>query len=472
MKPQRKTALPARIVIALALSLIGAPASPAFASMELSLEQAVELAVIHNEDLMKAQEDKLLGRERVKEALSAAIPKISGSYAYSYTIDLEYPASMMGDENGGPEAQAAQYSSGGDSGSSMSSLGLFSFADHSHSFSLTASQTIFDSGRTLFAYRAAKANLSAVTFGFTRKKREVTLAVQESYLNSLMAREALKIARASLENTTKDHEIIRQRLAEGLGSEFEVLQHEVELSNRKTQLITAENNVTLAKNYLKVITGIDRDEEITLTDSYNESFPEFDYAQILAAMQETEPSLKALEKVTDIRLNMWKLNKADRFPFLLGYGSMTYMGYSDGFVPASDDFGHMYMAGVNVSIPLYEGGVKNAKKNQAFRDYNKSKLDLSKTRKLITLDFQNAYLAYQASRREMESARSTVKFAQKAYELAQLRYQTGLGSLTELLDAELAFTESQLFLSKTLRDANLHLYRIRSYLPGDTRSTP
>ena len=67
--------------------------------------------------------------------------------------------------------------------------------------------------------------------------------------------------------------------------------------------------------------------------------------------------------------------------------------------------------------------------------------------------------------------KATVNLARKAYELAQLRYKTGLGSLTELRDAELAFTEAKLFLSKTLRDVNLHLYKIRSYLPEDARST-
>lgn len=453
--------------------LIGALVFPAFGAEELSLDRAIELAVANNEDLKKAGEDKLIARERVKEARGAVIPKISGSYSYSYTIDMEYPSSMMGGGTNGAggeyQAQAAQYS-GGSAASSMS-LGLLGLTDHSHTFSLTASQTLFTSGRVMNFYRAATAGSSAADLSYTRKKRDLALQVQEAYLNSLMTREVLEIARASLENTRGDHEIILQRYREGLGSEFEVMQHEVELNNRRTGLITAENNYTLAKNYLKVITGIELETDLTLTDSYNESFPRLEFEKILNAMLENEPSLQALEEVTNVNRYLWKAYKADYFPLVAAFGNATYMGYSNDLVPGSDDFGHSYLAGINVSIPIYEGGVKNAQKNLAFRDYNKSKLDLAKVRKLLTIDLQNAYLAYLASQREMESAKSTVSLATKAYELAQLRYKTGLGSLTELQDAELAFTEAKLFLSKTLRDVNLHLYKIRSYLPEDARST-
>ncbi len=70
----------------------------------------------------------------------------------------------------------------------------------------------------------------------------------------------------------------------------------------------------------------------------------------------------------------------------------------------------------------------------------------------------------------MDSARETVKLAEKSYELAQLRYKTGLGSLTELQDTELTLTQVKLLYSKTTRDVNLHLYRIQSYISDDSRS--
>lgn len=456
--------------------LVGLAAGPAYGEVELSMEQAIEMAVANNENLKQAREDRLSAQERVKEARGAVFPKLEASYSYNRYFripDIPVPVgvapevaedgSLLGGDGEGPP--------GPDNPWPLMTQDFPAVEDNEHVFSLTASQALFTSGRVTNYYRAAKAGSEAADLMYNRQKRLLTLQVQEAYLNSLLARETLAIARASLENTLKDHEIISQKFKEGLGSKFELMQHEVEVNNRRTALITAENNLTLAKNHLKVIIGTDLGEEVSLTDSYNESFPDFKFEEVRQTMLEVEPSLKALDQAVEADKYMWKVYKADYYPILAAFGSVQYSGDSDQFIPDGDDFSDTLLAGIQLTIPIYEGGVKSAKKNRALRDLNKSRLELVKVRKLLTLDLQNAHLGYIASRQEMDSARETVRLAEKAYELAQLRYQTGLGSLTELQDVELALTQAKLLYSKTTRDVNLHLYKIQSYISDNSRST-
>jgi len=442
------------------LILVWLAACPAYGAVKLSMEQAIEMALTHNEDLKQAEEDRISARERVKEARGAIFPTLEASYGYNrYFLipDIPVPVGVA------PEAAP-------DGSWPLITQDFPAVNENEHVFGLTASQALFTSGRVSNYYRAAKAGSTGADLMYNRQKRLLILQVQGAYLNSLMAREVLDIARASLENTLNDHKIISQKFKEGLGSEFELMQHEVEVNNRRTGLITAENNLTLAKNYLKTIIGIDLKEEIVLTDSYNESFPDFKFEQIRQTMLKDEPSLKALDQAVKASKYLLKAYRADFYPIVAAFGSVQYSGDSDQFIPDSNDFSETLLAGIQVTIPIYEGGVKSAKKNQALRDLNKSRLELVKIRKLLTLDLQNAYLAYIASRKEMDSARETVKLAEKSYELAQLRYKTGLGSLTELQDTELTLTQVKLLYSKTTRDVNLHLYKIQSYISDDSRS--
>jgi outer membrane protein TolC len=344
--------------------------------------------------------------------------------------------------------------------------------DNEHTLGLTASQVLFSSGRVTNYYRAARAGRSASENNYTRQERAVTLQVEEAYLNALLAGEARKIAELSLANTEKDHEIVLQRRKSGLGSEFEVMGHAVELNNRRIEAINAGNGQKLAQNFLKAIIGIDPAEQVSLTDSYNEIFPDLEYEKIRGQLLASEPALRALESLVKVNENLYRAQRADYFPLVAAFGSYSYSGNSDRFFPKSEDFEQTIVAGVQVTVPIYEGGVKNARKNQAFREVTKSRLELSRVRKLLELDLENAYLAFLSSRKELEAVREMVKLAEKAYGLSQLRFQNGLGSLTELRDAELSLTRARLMLSKTMKDVNLNLYKIQSYTAEIPRSKP
>jgi outer membrane protein len=468
-----------KLLLFLSIVILAAVVRPAYGAIELSLEKAIEMARANNEDLKKNREDRETARERVREARGAFLPTLGASYNYSHYFDIvKVPvfdsALPARSESGSLLGADLQNPPGPDNpqGYYLVSHEYPAKYKNEHSLGLTASQVLFTSGRVMSYYRAARAGSAAAEYNYSRQERGVILQVQESYLNSLLAREALQIARISLENTLKDHEIITQRQKSGLGSEFEVMGHAVELNNRRIELINAENGYRLARNYLKVIIGLDSAEEVTLTDSYNESFPELEFENLLQAMRENEPSLKALEQLVKVNQSLYQANRADYFPLVAAFGSFGYSGNSDAFFPKGDDFSETLVAGVQVTIPIYEGGVKNAKKNQAFRELNKSRIDLVKVRKLLALDLENAYLAYLSSRKELEAVGEMVKLAEKAYGLSQLRYQSGLGSLTELRDAELSLTRARLLLSKTMEDVNLNLYKIQSYTTEMPRSQP
>lgn len=438
-------------------ALIWILAGSAYAAMELSMDYAIQLALDQNETMKQAEEDQASAHERVKEARGALLPTVSASYTYNRYFEIPDVPMDMGIE---PEIAP----NGTVSGYRLITEDVPAKHDNEHVFGLTASQVLFTSGRVMSYYRAAKAGSESADYQVLRKKKELIFQVQESYLNTLLAREALAIARASLANTQKDHDIILQKLNEGLASEVEKMQHEVDLHSRRISVTRSENDLVLAKNYLKILTGISREEDIHLTEQFNDTFPDLSFEETLATVLDKEPSINALQQGIKANEYLLKAYKADYFPTVAAFSRVQRDGDSDDFFPESEAFDTTFLAGVAVTIPLYEGGVKSARKNQAIRTLNKSRLALANMRKLLTLDLENAFLAYHTSQRQLNIAKETLKVSQKAYNLAQLRYKTGLGSLSELQDAELDLTHARLLVSQTICDVNQNLYKIQSYL--------
>lgn len=438
------------------LVLIWALTGPAHAAMDLSMDQAIQLALDQNETMKQAQEDRASAHEKVRETRAVFYPKMSASYSYNHYFDIKDVPVDVGIE---PETTP----DGTVSGYNLITENVPAKADNEHIFELSVAKGLY-SGRAINYYRSVKADRDSADYQVLRQKKALTFQVQEAYLNTLLAREALTIAEASLENTKKDHDIILQKLNEGLASEVEKMQHEVDLHSRRISVTRSENDLVLAKNYLKILTGISREDDIRLTDRFNKTFPELSFDETLAGVLKNEPSINALRK--GIKANEYQLKayKADYYPIFTAFSSVQRAGDTNDFFPDNEELDTTFLAGLAVTISLYDGGSKSAKKQQAVHRLNKTRLELASVRKLLTLDLENAFLAYHTSQRQLTIAEETIKVSRKAYNLAKLRYKTGLGSLSELQDAELDLTQARLLVSKTIRDVNQNLYKIQSYL--------
>lgn len=451
--------------------LVFLTSGPASAALELTMDRAVELALIHNEELLKAEEDRTSAHERVKEARGALLPNLEASYGYQYyfrvpEFDLPLDLSPDSPPDGSVQRLAVRNAPGENNpGSGLSPIQSFPLLlPHEHTFAITASQVLFSSGRIMNYYRSARSGSEAADSLYARRVRELVFQIRQAYLDALLASASSEIARASLRNTERDHELVQTRFGQGLASEFDVMQHHVELNRRRIDVMTAENTEILARNGLKIQIGVPYEEDVVLTDAFNDSLPRFRFEELEARMLAFEPSLKALQHAVRANEQMLRAAKADYFPIVSAFGLVQTTGNSEDFIPRGREFDETIVTGLKVSIPIYEGGVKTARRNQAIRDVNRSRLEQRRVRKLLTLELQNSFLAYQTSQGELEVAGETVNLARKAYELAQLRYETGVGSRKELEDAELAYSQARLLRSRITRDVNLNLYRIHSLI--------
>ncbi len=450
----------------------------AHAETPLSLQDAIDLALINNERLRQTAEDRQSAAERVKEAKGALFPKVEASYNYSRYFKIrDIPQYYNVAPDMGTDGSYSGIVSPGDPLGPDNPLGwhtvpLYGPAvnDNEHTAGITATQILYTSGRVMNYLRSVETSSDAMDNIYLSEKRNLVFNVQTAYLDSLMNREAVVISKESLENALDDHTVIKNKLREGLASDFDVMQHEVTVQNFRVKLNKAENGFQLATNNLKTLIGIRFTETVTLTDSFIDDFPVLEFNKLLEDMTENDPALKATKHQIRSNTYLLKAKKADYFPVLTAFGSAEKSGDSMDFFPEDDEIDDTVVAGINLTIPIYEGGMKQSRVSQAAHDLNKSKLEYDKIKKLLRLDLENAYLTYLSSQRELATSADTVKVAQTAYGLAKLRYDNGLGSRSDLEDASLALSNASLLYYRFKRNTNYYLYKIHSYCPWHARS--
>ena len=110
--------------------------------------------------------------------------------------------------------------------------------------------------------------------------------------------------------------------------------------------------------------------------------------------------------------------------------------------PGVDNLGWSVIGGVIVSWPFFQGGLTKASVKEA--EYNAASIDAQTEalRQSVRVELQNALLAVRGAKSEIEAADEALVNARERLRLAEGRYQTGVGSIIELGDAQVALTQA------------------------------
>jgi outer membrane protein TolC len=135
--------------------------------------------------------------------------------------------------------------------------------------------------------------------------------------------------------------------------------------------------------------------------------------------------------------------KAGHWPSVSVTSTFAQFAYPTDAFPGSNDFLTDWTVGIGLSVPLFTGGRLGGDAQVAKANMREAELRVSQTRKLARLDGRSTQTQVEAAAAAWEASTGTVEQAQRAYEIADLRYREGLSTQTELLDARVALEQAQ-----------------------------
>jgi outer membrane protein len=479
----------------LAAALMAAPAAlaaqePAPAAgargdtVALSLDAAVRRALGESEEVRLARSQVQLADAQVKEVRAGALPQVNAQVGYTRTFASSFsggggftlPDSLRFEPDSTASVQERlRYLEQNAPLAGLGGLGqLFGnlpFGQaNAYQASLAGSQLLYSGGRTGAAMRIARDYREVARLQLQEQTAEIELQVRTAYVNALLAQELAAGARQALEQAEAFLAQERLRLSAGRASELEVLRGEVSRDNLRPQLVQAENAAQLALLNLKRLVDLPLDAPVALTTALDAPSAEaLARPAVAAEALARRASVTAAERQVAIAEQNIRVARGAYLPSVslsMNYGRLLY--------PSSPwelngDWRTDFTAGLNVQIPIFNGGERAAQLQRARVQAEQARLQLGQLREGVQLQYEQAAGERERARTAIAARQTTVAAAQRVYDLTVLRYQQGLATQLEVSQARLELLQARTNLAQATADfltADASVVRATGGTPG------
>lgn len=300
---------------------------------------------------------------------------------------------------------------------------------------LNLTWTLYDFGARRARVQSASRLLDAAAFTVRSASQQTSLNVIQSYYG-VVAADAL-LAGATTNEATAQHslDIARALRERGLESLADVLQAETAYDQAVLDRVQAAQTTRISRGSLAVAVGSDADQPLKLAaEPVPAQVPALTarMEDLMAEAARQRPDLAAARAQRDAAIADISLARSTGLPTISIGAGRTMVKQTD--VP-TQNYGQV---GINVSIPLFTGfadayGVRQAQATLESREASAEQIRLE-----ITLDVWNAYYALSSAIEQLSTTSTLMTTAQNNEDVAQGRYQAGIGTIIDLLTAQTA----------------------------------
>ena len=319
----------------------------------VTLEEAVRLAMKHNPELEGARLEVKKSDARVLEAWGYTMPEVNLSGNYVHLIDkpvsyfpdyLLYPlAKIMDSTVHLPKA----------TGDLVLMPGSLS-PDFSASASLDFRQIIFN-GAVFVGVGAAHVYSHLARDLYFMRQVETITKVRKTYYQALLAREAVNLMRSSLTNAEDNLKNVQLLMRQGIVSEYDELRASVGVENLKPTVIQTENNFNLSLDALRNVIGMSNYEDITITGNLKfEAVDDSVLAQAESMVLESNPGLITIKRQIELNHAVINAERSGYLPTIVMFGSYSYSAIKNDFNFSTNDFYKSSQIGLSLSLNLFQ----------------------------------------------------------------------------------------------------------------------
>ena len=395
-----------------------------FGQNAFTLENAIDYALENNRLSKNATSDLEIANAKKWETIATGLPQINAFI--DYNNNLKQPVSLVPAEFfGGNPGEFAELSFG---------------TKQTIDGSVTLTQLLFD-GSYMIGLASIKLYMDIAEKAKIKTDQEVKKATISAYGNALISQERVKILNKNLKNVKNNLDEINKIYQNGFTELENVEQLTISYKSLKNSLDYATKIEKTTLNLFKLIIGYDIEKEITLLDNLSGlTLKSFD-------LNESSENFE-IEKNIDYQLSLnnkksqqtlFRLEQAKALPTLRAFLKGGYDGNNESFrffKPNQKWYGYSFV-GVSMSVPIFSSLRKSAKTQQAKIEFEKSKLDLSESKKRILIELKNAESEYQYALNSYNNAIENLKLAEKIERKNQIKFLEGLISALELRQAQI-----------------------------------
>jgi outer membrane protein TolC len=404
--------------------------SLAATAQNYSLKQAVDYAIAHQVQVKNSQIDLQNANAKVNEIRAMGLPQVNGSLSLTNNLILQrvfIPARIFNPAAAEGELIAAKF---GVDNAGFANVGL--------------SQLVFD-GTYLLGLKASSVYKDLAVKSVTQSKQQVAENVTKAYYGILVNEKrqsllALNVAR--LDTLLKE---TRELNKQGFVEKIDVQRLDVQANNLRTELDNVNRLQELSYSLLKFQMGFPMEEPIKLSETLEKvelatfnlnAAGDFNYSnRIEYSILQTQENLAELDL---------KSIKAGYLPRLLLNANYGYNAGANGFGDlVSKPWFDNAAVTVALQIPIFDGYSKKYRAIQSANNLQKVRQSYSLLKSSIDLQRSQASITMKNALESMKEQKANLELANEISRVTRVKYQNGVGSNLEVLNAETSIKESQ-----------------------------
>ena len=490
------------VATVIAPRIASAQTSVAGTPRPLSLAEALTLATGESEQIAIARAGVLRAQGQLGQARSALMPQLATTLNWQKQLQNQFAAIARRSNNG---------SGGGPNGGSDTTsvadnpITRIFASQYNFNFGLSASQPLFTGGRATANIRAARASRESAEIGITSAQAQVQLDVTQAYYDALLTDRLVAISESSLVQSERTLRQVQLTRNVGSASEFELIRARVTRDNQRPGWLQSRTNRDLAYVRLRQLLNLPPDQPLALTDSIAESpvtAPVLNQAaittvnvnvaevltidpQVQAAVSRvlaasdtgigTRAPVKQALKSVEVAQQQLRATKAQRLPSISATTNYQRLAYPEGVLPRSlADFFPNWTVGLGLSYPFFTGGRVRGEVQAAEATVAEARQRLRLAQEGASLDARQAVAQLTESEASWQASVGTAEQAQRAYDIAEVRFREGISTQLELSETRNQLQQALANRAQAARNLQVARKRLEllPYLPLSQGSTP
>lgn len=396
------------------------------ATLKITVEEAIELALDQNLTVRIAQEEISRVDWLKKENWYALLPSLNGNA--QYTNNILKPVFFSDFFPGGKMEVGS-----------------------THSYAVTGTMQVPILSLALFKNIAlSELELKSALESARGAKIELIAQVKSAFYGVLMVEESLKVLQESYKNATETADNIKRMYENGLASEYDMIRSDVAVRNLVPTVEQAKNGLELSKMQLKVLLSLDLGVDIEpIGNIYGFKEEVFASTPDSDILLNDNSNLKSLDIKLESLNKSYELIRSQRLPSIAGFANYQLQAQNSQF-SLSDRWSNSFAVGLAIQIPIFNKFSISLKEKQTQIGIRQLSYQKELLESNLQIAAKNSINEMRRAKLQVESDSEAVVQAQKGYEIAKVRYNTGAGTLLELNDTEIALTNSKLNLNQTI----------------------
>ncbi|AAM71355.1 MAG TPA: TolC family protein [Chlorobaculum sp.] len=398
----------------------------------LTLDEALRMTREHNPKARQALEELNAADAKVTESRSAWFPQISGKAGYTY-LD---PVSEM----------------------TFGGLAMKFMPNNNYNARFTAEMMLYDFGRTASTVDLAKAARNSARLRQDMTLRDLSLATVQAFYSVLFLQEAVRVQQKEVAalQTNLDH--MQKRYDQGAATRFDLLTTQVRLAGAANREIDYQNQLRNQEITLRRLCGLDEKAPLSLKGSFDITAADMDADKLAASALDHRPEVMLARE--NFKAASYKKNLATRefLPKIVGSASW---GSTNGYVPDLDKMRTNVAVGVELQVPIFDGFRKSAALREATAMKRSAEQQQLDAEQVSQAEVRQSVNDLKSSAEKIQTTRLQVSQADLAAKHARIRYDNGLATTLDLLDAEAALAEAELANLQARYEYVMNAYSVR-----------